>query len=106
MTSYLKITEPGKYKIRGYILFEGKETEIKTISFEVNGLLENILPIFAVGMGFTGTLAVIAYLINKNNVLNSKNKKNPPFTRNSTKTKKKIKKKHKNINPSKKYRKS
>lgn len=35
LKSYLKVESPGNYNIKGHVIYEGKRTEVKEISFEV-----------------------------------------------------------------------
>jgi hypothetical protein len=37
LKAYLKLETPGRYKISGYINYEGKKTEIRELAFDVTG---------------------------------------------------------------------
>lgn len=37
ITVYYKITAPGDYKIKGYVIYSGKETQKEEVSFTVSG---------------------------------------------------------------------
>ena len=40
LTSYYKITTPGDYVVKGHVLYEGKESEEKEVSFTVSEIGE------------------------------------------------------------------
>ena len=74
-TNYLKITEAGKYNIRGYVTYETNKTAIKTLSFEVGGALESIIPIgLSVGGAIAG-IGVMFFLIKNGKIKIPRNKK-------------------------------
>lgn len=62
LTSYYQFDEPGDYKISGYALYEGKQTETKEVLLEVsNGAAGHILltPTILIGLGIAVALIVI-----------------------------------------------
>ena len=54
LTSYLKLTSPGEYLIKGKVIYSGKETEIKDLSFTVGN---NKIP------GFEGIYLIAVMLL-------------------------------------------
>ena len=38
LTSYYKIMSPGNYAVKGHVIYAGKETQVKDVSFDVSGL--------------------------------------------------------------------
>lgn len=61
LTSYYKIQAPGKYEVKGDVLYEGKETGTKDISFDVDSTNSrsggNGIP------GFTGSISIIVIIL-------------------------------------------
>lgn len=69
LTYYLKITAPGKYTVKAYVLYEGKKTETKELTFNTKGSSESpeptqapLMPVLAIA-GLTG--AVLLVLLRK-----------------------------------------
>jgi hypothetical protein len=61
LTSYYKIQAPGKYEVKGNVLYEGKETGTKEITFDVASTNSesggNGIP------GFTGSMSIIVIIL-------------------------------------------
>ena len=61
LTSYYKIQAPGKYEVKGNVLYEGKETGTKDITFDVastnSGSGGNGIP------GFAGSMSIIVIIL-------------------------------------------
>ncbi|MBN1762747.1 MAG: hypothetical protein JW878_06705 [Methanomicrobia archaeon] len=67
LTSYYKFEEPGTYKISGYVIYEGKQTETKEVLFEVPGgaATSAHIPLMPtiVGIGLVVALIVICGVV-------------------------------------------
>lgn len=60
LKAYLKLNEPGRYNIKGYVVYDGKTTDVREVSFEVasnQSWFESQGLLFA---GIAGGVAVIA----------------------------------------------
>ena len=103
-TVYLKLKESGAYKIQAYVVLnENNKTAMQTLSFEIAGSLENIIPIgitIAVLIIVIGTL----YILMKKGKIKTRDKKKrtskqPRKKKKSTKNKKKKKSKRSEKKP-------
>lgn len=93
LTSYLNIQNPGDYTIRGYVIYDGKKTETREISFGVPAVQSGSQASFDVGM--LAIVAVIVLLIIVFGVFISKKPKKEIKKRKKEKIKEKQKKESK-----------
>ena len=61
LTSYYKILSPGKYEVKGCVLYEGKETGTKDIAFDVAST-DSKSGIFGIP-AFTGSMSIIVIIL-------------------------------------------
>jgi len=61
LTSYYKILSPGKYEVKGCVLYEGKETGTKEITFDVAST-NSRSGIFGIP-GFAGSMSIIVIIL-------------------------------------------
>jgi hypothetical protein len=59
LIAYYKITAPGNYKIKGIVCYEGKDTEVKEVSFTALGLEEEEKKPWIPGFEFVPTLIAL-----------------------------------------------
>ena len=67
-TTYFIIKNSGSYELRCYVAYENNKTAVHTLSFNVNGLLENAIPVaIAIVIGIVG-IGIIYFLLKKRNI--------------------------------------
>ena len=66
-STYFIIKNSGSYELRCYVAYENNRTAIHKLSFNVNGLLENAIPVgLAIVIGIVG-IGIIYYLMKRRN---------------------------------------
>lgn len=63
LTSYFKLDKPGNYNISGYVIYEGKKTNTKSLQLEVPGEDKNSPLTSIPTIGVVGTLIVIFIVV-------------------------------------------